>query len=97
MSTSVGIFNVARVEVTAYSLSLCMSLSNGQNRAHYQKLTFFDGENHSLGEVTLYLDQPLAALAIGDCSELDGFQEPVSAPSALPVPTLRLISQVSGF
>ncbi len=97
MSTSVGIFNVARIEVTAYSLSLSLPFSDGKNRAHYQKLTFFDGENHSLGEVTLYLDQPLAALAIGDCSALDGFQEPVSASLVLPAPTLRLISQVSGF
>ena len=97
MITSVGIFNVARIEVTAYSLSLSLPFSDGKNRAHYQKLTFFDGENHSLGEVTLYLDQPLAELAIGDCSRLEGFQEPVSASPALPASTLNLISQVSGF
>lgn len=97
MSTSIDIFEVARVEVIAYSLPLSSPLSDGRTKAHYQKLVFFDAENHSLGNVTLYLDQPLSALAIGDCSRLEGFQEPVSATPALPVPALRLISQVSGF
>jgi len=96
MSISLDVFNVARVEVWAYSLSL--ESVGGQGLAHYQKLVFFDGDNGEIGNVTLFLAQPLAAIAIGDCSRLDGFQAPaIVAPVALPTPAPQLLSQVSGF
>jgi hypothetical protein len=96
MSISLDVFNVARVEVLAYSLSL--ESAGGQGLAHYQKLVFFDDDNCEIGDVTLFLAQPLAAIAIGDCSRLDGFQAPVTvAPAAFPTPALQLLSQVSGF
>ena len=53
---------------------------------------------HRPGVLLVACPSRLAAeLAIGDCSRLEGFQEPVSASLVLPAPTLRLISQVSGF
>ena len=88
MSVSFDAHCVARVEVSAYSRQVI-----GANwRVHWQKLVLFDSENKPIGEVTLFLDQPMAALAIGDCSELDGFQTP-----ALPAPALPLVRQVGGF
>ena len=88
MSVSFDAHCVARVEVSAYSRQVI-----GANwRVHWQKLVLFDSENKPIGEVTLFLDQPMAALAIGDCSELDGFQM-----LALPAPVPRLMNQVSGF
>lgn len=90
MSASFSIFNVHRVEISAYSTCL----PDG-SRMHYQRLELFDSEGWKIGEVVLHLVQPMAALAIGDCSELDGFQAP--ALPALPVPTLHLVSQVAGF
>ena len=86
MSASFSIFNVHRVEISAHS----SCLSDG-NRMHYQRLELFDSEGWKIGDVILHLEQPMAALAIGDCSELDGFQTP--ALSLLPVPA----RQVSGF
>jgi len=83
MSVSFDIHCVSRIEVSAFS----RKLPGIDWRVHWQKLVLFDSENRPLGEVTLFLDQPMAALAIGDCSELDGFQV-----SALPAP--RLIHQV---
>ena len=59
---------------------------------HYQRLELFNAEGWRIGEVVLHLEQPMAALAIGDCSELDGFQTP-----ALPAPALPLVRQVGGF
>ena len=96
MSASFSLFDVHRVEVSAYSAPL--SGISGDTRMHCQRLVLFDLANTPIGEVILFLDQPFAALAIGDCSELDGFQAPVTvAPVALPASTLQLISQVSGF
>lgn len=97
MTTSVSVFNVARVEARAYSIALSEPLSNGQTRIHCQQLNFFDSEDCKIGETTLFLEQPLAALATGDCSRLDGFQESASASPTIAVPTLHLISQVSRF
>ena len=87
MSASFNIFNVHRVEISAHSTCL----SDG-SRMHYQRLELFNAEGWRIGEVVLHLEQPTAALAIGDCSELDGFQTP-----ALPAPVPRLMNQVSGF
>jgi hypothetical protein len=87
MSASFSIFNVHRVEISAHS----SCLSDG-NRMHYQRLELFNSEGWKIGDVILHLEQPMAALAIGDCSELDGFQTP-----ALPAPTPRLMNQASGF
>ena len=87
MSASFNIFNVHRVEISAHSTCL----SDG-SRMHYQRLELFNAEGWRIGEVVLHLEQPMAALAIGDCSELDGFQTP-----ALPAPTLPSVRQVSGF
>jgi hypothetical protein len=96
MSASFSLFDVHRVEVSAYSAPL--SGVSGNTRMHCQRLVLFDSANTPIGEVILFLDQPFAALAIGDCSELDGFQAPVIvAPAAFPTPALQLISQVSGF
>ena len=86
MSASFSIFNVHRVEISAHS----SCLSDG-NRMHCQRLELFDSEGWKIGDVILHLEQPMAALAIGDCSKLDGFQTP--ALSMLPVPA----RQVSGF
>jgi hypothetical protein len=86
MSASFSIFNVHRVEISAHS----SCLSDG-NRMHYQRLELFNSEGWKIGDVILHLEQPMAALAIGDCSELDGFT------SALPAPTPRLMNQASGF
>jgi hypothetical protein len=86
MSASFSIFNVHRVEISAHS----SCLSDG-NRMHYQRLELFDSEGWKIGDVILHLEQPMAALTIGDCSELDGFQTP--ALFLLPVPA----RQVSGF
>lgn len=87
MSASFNIFNVHRVEISAHSTCL----SDG-SRMHYQRLELFNAEGWRIGEVVLHLEQPMAALAIGDCSELDGFQTP-----ALPAPALPLVRQVGGF
>lgn len=87
MSASFNIFNVHRVEISAHSTCL----SDG-SRMHYQRLELFNAEGWRIGEVVLHLEQPMSALAIGDCSELDGFQTP-----ALPVPALPLVRQVGGF
>jgi hypothetical protein len=87
MSASFSIFNVHRVEISAHS----SCLSDG-NRMHYQRLELFNSEGWKIGDVILHLEQPMAALAIGDCSQLDGFQTP-----ALPAPTPRLMNQASGF
>jgi hypothetical protein len=92
MSVSLDVHHVARVEVSAYS----RKVSGADWRVHWQKLALFDRENNPIGEVTLFLDQPMAALAIGDCSELDGFASalPLLPP---PAPALYLVSQVGGF
>jgi hypothetical protein len=92
MSVSLDVHHVARVEVSAYS----RKVSGADWRAHWQKLELFDSENNPIGEVTLFLDQPIAALAIGDCSQLDGFTSalPLLPP---PAPALHLTNQVSGF
>ncbi len=87
MSASFNIFNVHRVEISAHSTCL----SDG-SRMHYQRLELFNAEGWRIGEVVLHLEQPMSALAIGDCSELDGFQTP-----ALPAPALPLVRQVGGF
>ena len=87
MSASFNIFNVHRVEISAHSTCL----SDG-SRMHYQRLELFNAEGWRIGEVVLHLEQPMSALAIGDCSELDGFQVP-----ALPAPALPLVRQVGGF
>lgn len=87
MSASFNIFNVHRVEISAHSTCL----SDG-SRMHYQRLELFNAEGWRIGEVVLHLEQPMAALAIGDCSELDGFQTP-----ALSAPALPLVRQVGGF
>ena len=86
MSASFNIFNVHRVEISAHSTCL----SDG-SRMHYQRLELFNAEGWRIGEVVLHLEQPMAALAIGDCSELDGFQTP-----ALPAPALPVVRQVGG-
>lgn len=92
MHASFSIFDVHRIEVSAHSITL--SAFADMPRAHYQKLEFFNAHDQKIGEIMVQLDQPMAALAVGDCSELDGFQAPAAA---LPAPTLRLVSQVGGF
>lgn len=87
MSASFNIFNVHRVEISAHSTCL----SDG-SRVHYQRLELFDSKGWPIGDVTLFLEQPMAALAIGDCSQLDGFQTP-----AFPAPAPRLMNQAGGF
>lgn len=87
MSASFNIFNVHRVEISAHSTCL----SDG-SRMHYQRLELFDSKGWPIGDVTLFLEQPMAALAIGDCSQLDGFQTP-----ALPAPASPLVRQAGGF
>jgi hypothetical protein len=94
MFASFSIFDVHRVEVSAHSITL--SIFADKPRAHYQKLEFFDSRDQKIGEIMVQLDRPMAALAVGDCSELDGFQAPAPAP-ALPAPALRLVGQVGGF
>lgn len=89
MSASFNIFNVHRVEISAHST--CMS--NGR-RMHYQRMELFDSKGWRIGEVVLHLEQPMAALAIGDCSELDGFEAP--ALPALLAPA-GLVNRVGGF
>lgn len=74
MSASFGIFDVHRVEISAYSAPL--SGIGGKSRMHCQRLELFDATNQKIGDVTLYLDQPLSAIAIGDLSQLDGFVSP---------------------
>jgi len=91
MSASFSIFNVHRVEISAHSITL--SIFADKPRAHYQKLEFFNSHNQKIGEVMVQLDRPMAALAIGDCSELDGFQAPALPP---PAPALHRVSQVAG-
>lgn len=87
MSAAFSIFNVHRVEISAHSTCL----SDG-SRMHYQRLELFNSKGRKIGEVVLHLEQPMAALAIGDCSQLDGFQTP-----ALPAPAPRLMNQAGGF
>ena len=87
MSTYVNIHGVTRIEVLAQSATLF-----GGGRVHWQELIMFGTENQVIAKIVLFLQQPLAALAIGDCSELDGFQM-----SALPAPALPSVRQVSGF
>jgi|APFre7841882590_1041340.scaffolds.fasta_scaffold65581_2 hypothetical protein len=68
MAVSFSIHSVARVEVSAYS----KQVTNRNWRMHCQTLVFFDSENRQIGEVVLFLEQPMSAMAIGDCSNLDG-------------------------
>ena len=88
MSTYVNIHGVTRIEVLAQS----GSSFGGASRTHWQELIIFGAENQVIAKVILFLHQPLAALAVGDCSQLDGFQTP-----ALPAPALPVVRQASGF
>ncbi|MCB1764531.1 MAG: hypothetical protein KDJ22_00515 [Candidatus Competibacteraceae bacterium] len=89
MSALFSIFDVHRVKVSAYSAPL--STAHGL-RMHCQKIEIFNAEDWKIGEISLFLEHPLAAIAIGDCSELDGFQAPMTT-----LPALHRLSEVSGF
>jgi hypothetical protein len=91
MSTCLNIHGVTRVEVLAQSAPV---YGGGAGRVHWQKLIVFGAENLAIAEVVLFLHQPFAALAIGDCSELDGFQAPALPP---PAPAVHRVSQVARF
>jgi hypothetical protein len=90
MSTCLNIHGVTRIEVLAQSAPV---FGGGAGRVHWQKLIVFGPDNQVIAEIILVLHQPLAALAIGDCSELDGFQAPALPP---PAPALHRVSQVAG-
>lgn len=89
MSTCLNIHGVTRVEVLAQSAPV---YGSGAGRVHWQKLIVFGAENLAIAEIVLFLHQPLAALAIGDSSQLDGFQTPTLLAPASP-----LVRQAGGF
>lgn len=73
-----SIFDVHRIEVSAHSLDR----SEGHTRMHYQRLELFDAQGWRLGDIVLHLQQPLSALAVGDCSQLDGFQDRINTDAS---------------
>jgi hypothetical protein len=68
MSTQLSIHGVARVEVSAYSAPVDGIVCH---RMHCQRIKLFGSDNRELGEVVLFLEDPKAALAVGDCTKLD--------------------------
>lgn len=65
MSSSYGIFDVSRVKVWAYSES------SGHGRMHVQNIDLYDKDDNRIGEISLFLDHPGAAIPAGDLEQLD--------------------------
>ena len=60
-NSTVSVHDVRRIQVSADSAMM----KNGEP-LYWQSLTFLDGEGRELGKVTVFLEDPAAALPIGD-------------------------------
>lgn len=61
MCLSISVHHVARIEVSAVTCPMGRDITSW-----WQILTFFDRQGEKLGEVVAFLENPEAALPIGD-------------------------------
>ena len=70
MSIVLNVHGIARIAAHAYSAPIVSPA--GVARMHCQTLQLFDAGETCIAEIKLFLDNPTAALPVGDRSRLDG-------------------------
>ena len=71
----IGIHGVCGIKAIAYSSVI--QFWNGPGLSHVQKIDIMGREGQILGEITLFLESPDAAIPVGDLSRLIRENEPL--------------------
>lgn len=64
MLMSFCVFRVSRIEVSAYSDLI------GSSKMHVQNMYLYDKDDNRIGDISIFLETPDAAMNVGDTSRL---------------------------